>query len=86
MIKPQQLCPACKEIRLQESTGEWVSVCGIILEKQKAGDTKLPHYEIVGYYCERYQECHLWRDEKIKEWKRKVAQKSSLREAEKITL
>jgi hypothetical protein len=84
MKEPEKVCPATIEIVKKAETNDFVSICRFVLEKIEAGDKKYESFEIVTSYCDRYTECILWREEKVKNYRKKVAQKSSLRQSEKI--
>lgn len=89
MKKPESSCPACIEIRKQESTGNWVSICGVIYKEFTGGSSNYENFTIVADHCVagKYLTCPVWREEKEKGWARTLGKKySSLHQAEKIRL
>ncbi len=85
-MKPNVICPACKEVRKQESTGNWVVICGIVYAQFVEGKSNYENFTIVPKHCEedKYTKCPVWREEKDKEWAEKMKNYSSLEQAEKI--
>jgi hypothetical protein len=85
MKKPNVVCPACKEVRKQETTGNWVVLCGIIFGQYVKGESNYKNYTIVPSNCEEsnYTKCNVWREDKEAGWARNHDY-SSLQQREQI--
>ena len=85
MKKPRVDCPACRGVRKPVDRDSYVSICGILFEKIESGDTTYPNFDIVPEHCMQYTKCHVWRDERERDWKNRVASRT-LEKADKISL
>lgn len=83
--RPSIICPAMHDIRCRVTDGEWVVICGIILEDTLKGKETYPNFEILPENCENYLTCQVWRDEKDKYWRDKV-RKDGIDKHEQIRL
>lgn len=72
MKTPKVDCPACRLVRRQDSTNNWVSVCGIIWKDWNKGIETFPNFEIVPSHCQDYIHCDIWRTEKNNVWRNQV--------------
>ena len=86
MKEPRIDCPAVHHIRKRVVDGQWVVICGIILKDTLDKKETYPNFEIVPIHCENYTQCQIWREEKEKNWKEKMANYSSIEQAEQIRL
>jgi hypothetical protein len=89
MKKPNVVCPACKEISIQQTTGDYVVLCSLVYEQYVSGQSNFESYFIVPSNCEedKYTKCVVWREEKEEDWMQKLGEKhSSLKQQEQIRL
>ena len=86
MKKPNVICPACKDVIIQESTGNYVVVCAVVYAEFEAGQSNYENFTIVPSNCQddSYTKCPVWRKEKNKNWAREMENYSSLEQAETI--
>jgi hypothetical protein len=76
-------------VRRQDTTDNWVSVCGIIWNDWNKGIETYPNFEVVPSHCQNYYKCDIWRTEKNKIWKNQVGagkRYSTIEQMDKISV